>query len=356
MKIRARTGFRFLLAVLGATVSLGLLSTAFFRWNLSGDGPTLTPRFEVGTFLRQIPENLPWLLPFAVLSAAVIPLRALQWQRALATPVTFRERYHLVAIGAFVHNLIPGKLGELTRAFLLSRTQSLPLVRSLGSVAVCKLLEFAALMLVLSAAVLLSDSEAIRPFLGKLKIAAVVCLVLTSLVVALARFSGRLSQLLVRSERTAGLGRSLAHLGEGLGTARSVRGMGRLLLMSLPPVVAPALAYGIGLEAIGIQGGIWAGPVVLGAIAVGQAPGLPAGMGIFYFLVSWVARSLGAAEEAAAAYAALTHLTSVVTLIAVGAVSVWMRKLRWRDLRRGSALAQKALQRVDAPVASVLKI
>ena len=103
-----------------------------------------------------------------LLSASVIPLRALQWQQhASAQAVPFKERYHLVAIGAFTHNALPGKLGDIIRSFLLSRTQRLPFLQCLGSVAVCKLLEFAALMLLVAVSFLGPFGKTMAHFAGR---------------------------------------------------------------------------------------------------------------------------------------------------------------------------------------------
>ena len=111
-----RVWLKVLLGVVGVVVSAALLSTVFFRWSLAGGALSLTPRFPLERFWAELPSQLPWLLPFIACSAAIIPLRALQWQEALPRKVPFRERYHLVAISAFANNTIPGKLGEVVRA------------------------------------------------------------------------------------------------------------------------------------------------------------------------------------------------------------------------------------------------
>ncbi len=338
-----RASLKALLVLVGVVLSVLLVSTAFFRWNLTGPGPLLEPRFSLEKFLRDLPGQLVWLIPFMLLSASIIPLRALQWQRTLSKPVPFRERYHMVAIGAFTHNALPGKLGEFIRSFLLSRTQRIPFLQALGSVAVCKLLEFAALMGLVALSFLGPFGEKLARFEGALKAAVAVCVGLVVLVVLLAHYSLPLARWMERRNRLPRVRGLLGHVAEGLGTARSFRGMAVALLFSVGPVLAPALAYGLGLRGLGIHGGLFAGTVVLGAIALGQAlPGVPAGMGIYYFVTSWAARSLGASAEDAAAYATLTHLGTVLSQVTVGALSIRQRGIRLKDLRRGGSLAREA--------------
>jgi len=335
------------LALLGVVLSAVLLSTAFFRWNFKGPGPLLVPRFSLSEFVSDLPGHLLWLVPFMLLSAAIIPLRAAQWQRTLKKRVPFKDRYRLVGIGAFVHNALPGKLGDVTRAFLLSRTQRIAFVQTIGSVAVCKLLEFAALMMLVALSFLGPFAETMARFEGPL-VGAIFALVgLVALVLLLAHYSAPLARWLHRKHRMLRVQGFLNHVSEGLGTARSFRGMGLAFLFSVGPVLASSVGYGLALQGLGIRGGLFAGAVVLGAIAVGQgAPGVPAGMGLYYFVTSWAARSLGASAEDAAAFATLTHLGTVISQVGVGAFSVHKSGLRLKDLRKGGALAKDAAQHV----------
>ncbi|EPX62274.1 hypothetical protein D187_008461 [Cystobacter fuscus DSM 2262] len=337
-----RTLLKVLAVVVGAVLSVFLISSAFFRWNF-GPGPLLIPRFPLEDFIEDLPGHLPWLIPFLLLSASIIPLRAVQWQTTLSKPVPLRERYHLVAIGAFTHNALPGKLGEFIRCFLLSRTQRIPFLQALGSVAVCKLLEFAALMGLVALSFLGPFGEKMAEFSGPLRIAVGACVGLVVLVVLLAHYALPLARALGRRNRLPRVRHLLGHVSEGLGTARSFRGMARTLLFSVGPVLAPALAYGLALRGLGISGGLFAGTIVLAAIALGQSlPGVPAGMGIYYFVTSWAARSLGASAEDAAAFAALTHLGTLLSQVSLGAISVRVRGIRIKDLRRGGSLAREA--------------
>jgi uncharacterized membrane protein YbhN (UPF0104 family) len=229
----------------------------------------------------------------------------------------------------------------------MSRTQRIPFLQSLGSVAVCKLLEFAALMLLVAVSFLGPFGKTMVHFEGTLKVAVSLCVGLVALVVLLAHYSRPLALALHRRHRLPRLENLLQHMADGLGTARSFRGMAVALVFSIGPVLAPSLGYGLALHGLGIPGGLFAGAVVLGAIALGQGvPGVPAGMGLYYFVTSWAARSLGASEADAAAFSTLTHLGTVFANIAVGGISVHARKLKLKDLRRGGSLAREAVHHV----------
>ncbi len=337
-----KVSVKLLLAVVGAIATVVLMSTAFFRWSFEPGQPLLTQRFPLGQFVRDLPQHFGWLLLFVLLSASMIPLRAVLWQRTLGQKVPFKERYHLVAIGAFAHNALPGKLGDVIRAFLLSRSQKMPFVRSLGSVAVTKLLEFAALIAVAALSLVSPLGGALEQFTPALRGAAIACIALVVLVVVLAHWSAPLAHWLRRKHRLPKAQVFLDEVAEGLGAARSFRGLTVALLFAFPPVLANALAYGVGLWGMDLPGGLMAGALVLGAIALGQsAPGLPVGMGVYYFVTSWMARQLGATPEQGAAYATLTHLATLGTQLAVGGISLWVRRIGFKELIRGGRRARQ---------------
>lgn len=348
-RMGGRTALKALGAALGVGLSLVLFSGVFFKPEYSGGRFEVSPRFPVVDFFRAIPHSLPWLLPFTLLAALVLPLRALQWQKTLPREVPWRERYHLVAIGAFVHNVVPGKLGDVTRAFLMARTQGLPFATSLGSVVVAKLMEFAALMLLVGVS-WLGPVRLSAPGLERsLGVAVAGSLVLVFLVTAMAHFSSPLGEALRRRARLPRLQRFLGQVSAGLGAARSLRRLIVALAYSAPIVMATALAYGIVLAGIGVERGVLAGPLVLGAITVGQTTvGVAAGTGAYYFVAAWAARSLGASAEDAAAFAALSHVGTLGTQVVLGGISVWRRKIRIRDLRKGGSLARTAAHDLGA--------
>src|SRR5262249_2720400 len=220
---------------------------------------------------QQLPRHLPYLLVFTFLSALMTPLRAIQWQFTLRRKVPFWDRFHLVAIGALAQNVLPGKVGDVTRAFLLARKEGIPFVESLGSVAVCKLLEV--VVQIVATALVLSGpmSTAIGPFARGLRIATAICAGLAILTLILARYSERLSAALGRRGRWPRLQTFLRNASSGLAAMRGFKAFMRALAWSAGPVIAAALGYGIGLQALGVRAGILGGMVVLMAITLGQS-------------------------------------------------------------------------------------
>ncbi len=329
---------------LGVLLTVLLGSTAFFDWSLHGGELSLSPRFSAHEFLQALSGNLGWVLIFLVLSASMLPLRAIQWQRTLEKPVPLSERWHFVNMGAAVHNILPGNMGDVTRAFLLARTQRLPFLAALGSVAVCKLLELAALLLMAGLVMFLPWWDKLPELGTAMRAAFWICGGLVLLVILLARFSRPLALRISQKTRWRRRLRDLLlEVDQGLGTARSARGLSLALLFSFPPNLAAALAYGIGLQAIGVEHGLIAGPLVLALIALGKGtPGMPTGPGMYFFVASWMARSLGASPPHAAAFALLTNVATGVSHWVPGLISLAIRRVRWSELKQQTSLAAEA--------------
>lgn len=350
---RGATRLHVLGGVLGTLVSVVLVLNVFFKAGLNRHGGVyLHARFGAHEFFGRLPHHMLWLIPFCLLSALTLVLRAAQWQRTLEHRVSFTERYHLVCIGALVNNASPAKVGDLTRAFLLARTRSLPFVEALGSVAVCKLLELVALLLVLGASVLGPLKAMMGPFVAALHIAIVLCVGLVGLAVFLGHSAERMARALERRKRWPKLHTFLLEMGQGFHTARSLRGLIVALVFSIGPVLAPAIGYGYGLAGLGIPHGLWAGPLILGAIALGQSViVVPAGTGIYYFVTAYAARKLGATADQAAAFATLSFFGTTLTQVGMGIASLSVRKIRWKDLRKRTHQAEEAEHEVEDELA-----
>lgn len=337
------------LTIFGALLSLSFIASAFFDPSIADGQLHLVPRFSLGSWISALPEHLIWVIPFAACAAAILPLRALSWGLALgphkAPP--FRARYHAVASGAFVHNALPGQLGDLCRAQLIARRCGLPLFEGFGAALVCKLFEFLALIALVGISLLSSAGAGIDGLESAVLAAAILFALLAGASWLLARWMGPLARWLEDRNRLPRLRNILENLGQGFTPIRSLRQSLRLALAALGPVLAPALGYGIALQAMGVERGILLGPLLLGAITLSQfSVGLPIGVGMYYLSASWAARALGVPDGDAAALTLLTHLATVATNLIVGFASIVRYRVRLRDFlpkKRGKAGARPAL-------------
>ena len=328
----ARWTKRILTAIAGIALTAGLIGSAFFRPSFEG-GFHLVERFPLAEWFAALPSHLPWLFVFALFSASVVPLRAWKWGYLLGRDrPRYPDRYHSVAFGLLAQNVIPGKMGEPVRAYSLSRFSGIPFFKTLGTIAICKLSDLVALVLLVTispAGPIFGAADGLR---GGLVGVAVAVPILVMLLVVVALHAPTLAGLLERRNKAPRLSRTIRHLAEGIRGA-TPKGVLKHVLATHVAILSVSLGYTVALFGVGVEGvGILSGVVLLAAITLGQAPpGVPAGLGMYYLSCSWAARMLGATGEQAATIAVLTHLATVVSHAGVGLASLAIKKVKIAD-------------------------
>jgi uncharacterized protein (TIRG00374 family) len=110
--------------------ALGLLLTAVFLWLALRD---LHPD-ELIAELRQV--NYLWLLPSAALTLLSYVLRTARWGVILsgAARAPFGTLFAVLIMGFATNNLLPGRLGEVLRAYLLGKKRNVRKTYAIASV------------------------------------------------------------------------------------------------------------------------------------------------------------------------------------------------------------------------------
>ncbi|HET8539822.1 MAG TPA: lysylphosphatidylglycerol synthase domain-containing protein, partial [Anaeromyxobacter sp.] len=222
-------------AVAAGALALGalLVSLVFFRPGWSG-GPTFTPRFELHGFVGRLPSHLRWLGAFVALSALLPAVRALVWRTVHPRPPPrFADAYHATALGALVHNTVPGKLGPLAAAWVLARIARRPFAPALSSQLVAKLLELGAIVALGATAAALRGPAAAagRAVIAGAALFAVLASAAAALALGAPRAAARISRRLPRA------GAALAALGEGMAGAGSPGRLARALFLAALPAL-----------------------------------------------------------------------------------------------------------------------
>lgn len=117
---------------------IGVAVSAFFIWwVLRGEDPA--------EIVAQVSRANPWYFIGAILvGTAGFFLRALRWKillHPLKADTRLRSRFASVSIGFAVNNIFPARLGEIARAFALSRAELVPVSGTFGSLVVERFLD-----------------------------------------------------------------------------------------------------------------------------------------------------------------------------------------------------------------------
>ena len=279
-----------------------------------------------------------WPLGISIAFTAItVGCRAWRWQ-ALLLPderAGFWPAVEATLIGYLIIAVLPGRVGELSRASVLGRTQGTTTARALGTIAVEKLYDIGALFVMLGAlsmvvpipswarAAALTVGAGFAVFLIAFGVASTVR---ASLVGWIERVLDPLPVL---------RGRRVSTLASGLlGAGSSFRSPRLVAVQVLASVVLWGLAIGqtyLGTMAFGIGTGWDAATFMLVATNLGMTvPSAPASLGVYHGITVLSLEVFGVDREVALALAIGVHALGFGTLAGSGAVCLALGILRRR--------------------------
>ncbi len=328
---------------------LGLaVSLVFLYWALHD-----TPLPELWQAVRA--ANM-WLLALSItIQTGTFVIRAARWQvflRPTLRNVSYRARFASTAIGFMANNLLPMRVGELARAYALSRSQPVTLSASFGSLVVERLFDAFTLVILLALPLLpgfLSAPGLETQLIGKvLALLALVVGVASGLLLVIWRpalairfFRGTLGRLLPR-RLTEKIGEMMGSFIEGLGAMRDPRLVVSGMAWSVLHWCWGALALYVGLLAFGITRPGYPGALFLQAVNafLVSVPSSPGFFGPFEASVRLALSPFGVAPIEAVSFALAFHIGSFIPITLIGLYYVWRMGLSWREVGHSEEIVE----------------
>jgi uncharacterized protein (TIRG00374 family) len=267
-----------------------------------------------------------WFLAACAVTVLGYLIRAIRWGELLASKrrPPLRRLFSATMIGFLAINTLPARLGELVRAFALSRSEKIPTATVLGSVAVERVLDLAALGAFWSLSLLVAPLPAWFRWSGLATLG--IAVVVGGTLWALHRYRGWEA---LSAERGI-----LARLPEGprrtLGVAIPAFGEG-VLAIANPGILARSGGWTIAMwlvnaavflmagRSLGLDLPVWAPFLLAFVVCVGiMVPSSPGFVGVLEgaCVVGLGLMGVGGAE--ALAYGVLYHATQLLPLIILG--------------------------------------
>jgi hypothetical protein len=335
-------------AVLGV-----ILSIAFLVFALRG--------VSFGQVLQHIRHANPFYFMGAVV-AATFPfwLRTWRW-RSLIVPVhpgtQFRPRFAAVCIGFMANNVFPARIGEFLRAYVLSRQEPIPVVTSLGSIAVERVfdgstlvgLTFLALALPSFPAGTATGQEVHRVagytaiFFGSVALLLVALVIWPRQVVAaIERFVARF----LPDAYCRPIVDALESLLASLGAIRQPLLLLRIVFWSIMLWLMGALSYWLGMLAFGIRvpflGAVFLQSVVSFAVVLPSSPGF---FGIFEAAVRvGLVQIWGLDPNQTISFAIGFHLGGYIPVTVMGMYYVWRLGISWKEVGGGEEVVEETVE------------
>jgi uncharacterized protein (TIRG00374 family) len=267
--------------------------------------------------------NLWMLLAGLVAYYLTFPLRSLRWTlilRRVGTPVSYRAATEILFLSWFVNCIVPAKLGDLYRAYLLRGNFGASISRTVGTIFIERVTDIIVIFALALAAGFWSFRGRNRPEVDALFLAGfAVAVVLVLLVFALRYLGGHLTRVL--PERLAELYERFHEGSTGALTPRVLLPVGALT--AIVWLLEGARVYFVihALNLTGMQLGISSSIfVALAASLLTAIPLTPAGIGFVQAGIVYALVLYGVAPEAGTAVALTDFVLSTLSVIVIGGV------------------------------------
>jgi hypothetical protein len=231
-----------------------------------------------------------------------------------------------VMVGYLGNLVLPARLGEVVRAFLISRREGLAFGATLGSVALERILDTATLaVMAFVAALLVGAAPWIVNGTGLVAVVGVILIatLATTGLQPLGRLLGRLESIELLRAPTSALVRLIEPFAHWSGGAHRRRAMGLALGLSLAAWLCTAAMFWLVGQAVGASLPAGAAILIMAVTVLATAiPSAPGYVGTFELAAVTVATSLGVPSDIAFALAVLAHVLGLLPAAAGGSLAL----------------------------------
>lgn len=278
-------------------------------------------------------------------------LRAWRWQ-ALLRPIgraRFRTAFRTTVIGFTATFLLPARIGEVLRPYLLARQEGMKATATFATVIVERLLDLTTVLFLFAIALPLAGVDVGRDVEVAGIVAAIGGVAAMGMLFLFAghperlgRLAGRLGRWLPR-KAASGFAKLVQTFAEGLAVMRTPTHLAVAALWSVPLWLSIAIGIWLTSHAFDLTLPFVGSFIVVGYLAVGVSAPTPGGAGGFhYFYLLALTHFFGADPDVAAAAAIILHAVSFVPVTLVGLFFMWQDGLTLGGLKGMRAEAQAA--------------
>lgn len=293
---------------------------------------------QVADALREI--NPVWLLPALVMFLVSYAGRVYRWQ-LLFSPERpgIGSVFHALNIGYFLSNILPARLGDIVRAYLIGELEGVSKARALSTVVVERLsdgLNVVLLLAITAPFVSTMPPQATPAAVGVGLVGVAGIAVLLALTFQKQRGMALLRRLTapVPFLRSAKLWGALEALIDGFAVLRSPRTILRVELLSLEAWILGGMMYWFVMLAMNLSLPIAAAFLVMTVTSLAVVvPSSPGYIGIFEAATTVVlVTTFGVDQLHALSYALVMHAFNYLLLIVLGIYSIWHEGLTYASL------------------------
>jgi uncharacterized protein (TIRG00374 family) len=292
-----------------------------------------------------------WIAAAIGITLQTYALRAWRWQ-SLLSPIggaRFRTAFRTTVIGFAATFLLPARIGEVLRPYLLAREERLNPAAAFATVIVERLLDLCTVLLLFALALLVAGVDVGPEIEAAGVMAAAASVAGLAVLFVLAGHPDRLGRMAAGLSRhlPARAAAFLSHIvqtfAEGLKVMRSPGHLAVAMAWSVPLWLSIALGIVFVSWAFDLTISFVGSFLVVGYLAVGVAAPTPGGTGGFHYMyLAAMTQFFDAAADAAGGAAVVLHLVSFVPVTLLGLVYMSQDGLSLGRLKEMKATAERS--------------
>jgi glycosyltransferase 2 family protein len=326
-----------------------ILAIALFAWFLRGA--------DMSAVLEQMRHARPELvlLSLAPLTWTYLA-RTVRWQYLLEPigPARFSTAFRATVIGFAAIALLPARLGDVLRPYLLARKEGFSATSTFATVVMERVLDLVTVLALLATYVLLLGGREtlperlLAPLEASATLAATGAVALMAAAWTLATHPERIARLVLKSERVLparvahALSRLAGTFSQGFAVAREARALSFALLWSVPVWLGIAVHVWLITTAFGIDMPLAGAFLLQSLLVIGVAMPTPGAVGGYHAMYRLgVTAFFGASNDAAVGAAIVAHASSFLPVVVLGAVFMIQDGLSLTGLQQLAGAARR---------------
>ncbi len=318
----------------------------------------IATRFDLAAAMKAIAlADAKWIFLATCAYVIQFPLRGLRWSILMRAvkPVSFTTATEIFTIGFMANNVLPARLGDVMRAFIMAKKEQVPASATFSNVLLERVFDGIVVVAYLSIVLWIDPPSAV--WVGS--VAFVMAMIFAGAVVAcvlVAWNEGRVLELVTTvlgflpKEIVAKVVALLQKLARGLHCLKSPKETALVVLLSLVIWSAEVVVYVLAERALGISISYLGLTLVMAILTLGlTAPSAPGFVGVYEGLIIMGVGVYGVTEPLAPAFAITMHFIHYVPGTLLGIVAGWRSGMRLKELRQ----VEKEIEEDHAPSGAV---
>ncbi len=315
-------------------ISLGLILTGLALW-LS------FRKIDWVAFKNAFLEaNFFWVILALVNTLLVVYALGLRWQILLKSKasIPLNGLFRLNIISQYINIIIPGRFGEISRAYLVARQYPVSGGYAMGTIVIEKVLDFFVFVVLwISVPAFLVLEKAVKGY----RTALFFCILALSLLIifiwkpkAILKLSELFSRILPKKFRT-GFQDFFEKGIEAFEQLKNAKNLLILVLLTFAFIAGQVLTNFFLFQAFHLRLSFWVGLFLLLAVQVGNIPpSVPGKIGIFEYAVILALSLFAVSKSQALSYAILLHIVAFVPKIILGVIFISSMDLSLKEVRQ----------------------